>query len=65
MCAMECFMANDRISRRAMLGGAAGMAGLMALPAWSQEGSTEFQARVEQRTEQHGQLSDAAMAGLF
>lgn len=35
-------MANDPISRRALLGGAVGIAGLAALPALAQEGTTEF-----------------------
>ncbi|NJM84006.1 MAG: L,D-transpeptidase [Tabrizicola sp.] len=35
-------MANDRLNRRAILGGAAGMAGLAAVPSWAQEGSTEI-----------------------
>jgi len=35
-------MANGSISRRAVLGGAAGMAGLAALPALAQDGTTEF-----------------------
>lgn len=39
-------MASDGISRRALLGGAAGIAGLAALPAWSQDGTTEFQPPV-------------------
>ncbi len=39
-------MANDPISRRALLGGAVGMAGLAAMPALAQDGSTEFQAPV-------------------
>ncbi|MCA3503938.1 MAG: L,D-transpeptidase [Rhodobacter sp.] len=39
-------MAKDGISRRALLGGAAGLAGFAALPAWSQDGTTEFQAPV-------------------
>lgn len=39
-------MANDGISRRALLGGAAGVASFAALPAWSQDGTTEFQAPV-------------------
>lgn len=37
-------MANGIISRRALLGGAAGVAGLAALPALAQEGTTEFTA---------------------
>lgn len=37
-------MANDPISRRALLGGAVGAAGLMAMPALAQDGTTEFQA---------------------
>jgi hypothetical protein len=36
-------MANDTISRRAILGGVAGAAGLAALPALAQDGTTEFQ----------------------
>lgn len=35
-------MAKDRLSRRAVLGGAAGIAGLATLPAFAQEGTTEF-----------------------
>lgn len=35
-------MANGKISRRAVLGGAAGMAGLAAFPALAQDGTTEF-----------------------
>jgi lipoprotein-anchoring transpeptidase ErfK/SrfK len=35
-------MANGIISRRSLLGGAAGMAGLAALPALAQDGTTEF-----------------------
>lgn len=35
-------MANDMVSRRAVLGGAVGVAGLAALPALAQDGSTEF-----------------------
>lgn len=35
-------MANDKVSRRAVLGGAVGVAGLAALPALAQDGSTEF-----------------------
>jgi len=35
-------MANDPISRRVLLGGAVGAAGLAALPALAQDGSTEF-----------------------
>lgn len=37
-------MADDLIKRRKFLGGAVGIAGLAALPAVGQEGSTEFQA---------------------
>ncbi|NJS39167.1 MAG: L,D-transpeptidase [Rhodobacteraceae bacterium] len=37
-------MAHDPISRRALLGGAVGAAGLAALPAFALEDSTEFQA---------------------
>ena len=37
-------MANDPISRRALLGGAVGAAGLIAMPALAQDGTTEFQA---------------------
>ncbi len=37
-------MAQDPISRRAVLGGAVGVAGLAALPAFALEDSTEFQA---------------------
>ncbi|MBA3911136.1 MAG: hypothetical protein C0524_14990 [Rhodobacter sp.] len=39
-------MANDLISRRALLGGAAGFAGLAAMPALAQDGSTEFNVPV-------------------
>ena len=39
-------MAKGMISRRAVLGGAAGVAGLAALPALAQEGTTEFTAPV-------------------
>ena len=39
-------MANDPISRRALLGGAVGVAGLAAMPAFALEDSTEFQAPV-------------------
>jgi len=39
-------MANDPISRRTLLGGAVGAAGLMALPAFAQDGTTEFHAPV-------------------
>jgi lipoprotein-anchoring transpeptidase ErfK/SrfK len=39
-------MAKGMISRRAVLGGAAGVAGLAALPALAQEGTTEFAAPV-------------------
>jgi L,D-transpeptidase ErfK/SrfK len=35
-------MANGPLSRRAVLGGAVGMAGLAALPALAQDGTTEF-----------------------
>lgn len=35
-------MADRTISRRALLGGAAGMAGLAALPAFAQDGTTEY-----------------------
>lgn len=35
-------MSNDRVNRRAVLGGAVGVAGLAALPAFAQDGSTEF-----------------------
>ncbi|WP_149587551.1 L,D-transpeptidase [Tabrizicola flagellatus] len=35
-------MANGKISRRAVLGGAAGVAGLVAFPALAQDGTTEF-----------------------
>ncbi|MFN4204130.1 MAG: L,D-transpeptidase [Tabrizicola sp.] len=35
-------MANGKISRRAVLGGAAGVAGLAAFPALAQDGTTEF-----------------------
>jgi L,D-transpeptidase ErfK/SrfK len=35
-------MANGRLNRRAVLGGAVGVAGLAALPAFAQDGSTEF-----------------------
>ncbi|OYX27070.1 MAG: hypothetical protein B7Z10_01395 [Rhodobacterales bacterium 32-66-7] len=37
-------MTDERIGRRAVLGGAVGMAGLAALPALAQDGTTEFQA---------------------
>jgi L,D-transpeptidase ErfK/SrfK len=37
-------MVNYEISRRALLSGAFSLAGSAALPAWSQDGSTEFQA---------------------
>lgn len=39
-------MAIDPISRRAVLGGAVGVAGLAAMPAFALEDSTEFQAPV-------------------
>ena len=39
-------MADDRIGRRALMGGAVGMASLAALPALAQDGTTEFQAPV-------------------
>jgi L,D-transpeptidase ErfK/SrfK len=39
-------MANHPISRRALLGGAVGVAGLAAVPALAQEGGTEFQPPV-------------------
>jgi lipoprotein-anchoring transpeptidase ErfK/SrfK len=39
-------MTSDRIKRRTLLGGAIGMASFAALPAWAQEGTTEFQAPV-------------------
>ena len=39
-------MAEERIGRRALMGGAVGMAGLAALPALAQDGTTEFQAPV-------------------
>lgn len=39
-------MADERIGRRALLGGAVGMAGLAALPALAQDGTTEFKAPV-------------------
>ncbi len=45
-------MANDLMKRRALLGGAIGMASFAALPTWAQEGK-----RV--------QLPDASVAGLF
>lgn len=35
-------MANGKLNRRAVLGGAVGVAGLAALPAFAQDGSTEF-----------------------
>lgn len=35
-------MSNGPVSRRAVLGGAVGVAGLAALPAFAQDGSTEF-----------------------
>jgi lipoprotein-anchoring transpeptidase ErfK/SrfK len=35
-------MANDKVDRRAILGGVVGMAGLAAFPALAQDGSTEF-----------------------
>ncbi|WP_333815137.1 L,D-transpeptidase [Tabrizicola sp.] len=35
-------MSNDRVNRRVVLGGAVGVAGLAALPAFAQDGSTEF-----------------------
>ncbi|KAF0116617.1 MAG: ErfK/YbiS/YcfS/YnhG family protein [Rhodobacteraceae bacterium] len=35
-------MANGRLNRRAVLGGAVGVAGLAALPAFAQDSSTEF-----------------------
>lgn len=35
-------MSKDRVNRRAILGGAVGVAGLAALPAFAQDGSTEF-----------------------
>jgi hypothetical protein len=35
-------MANGPINRRAVLGGVVGAAGLAALPAFAQDGSTEF-----------------------
>ena len=44
--AKECSMTSDRIKRRTLLGGAIGMASFAALPAWAQEGTTEFQAPV-------------------
>ena len=35
-------MSNDTVNRRAVLGAAVGVAGLAALPAFAQDGSTEF-----------------------
>ena len=35
-------MSNGKVNRRAVLGGAVGVAGLAALPAFAQDGSTEF-----------------------
>ena len=35
-------MSNGKVSRRAVLGGAVGVAGLAALPALAQDGSIEF-----------------------
>lgn len=35
-------MANDKVDRRAILGGVVGVAGLAAFPALAQDGSTEF-----------------------
>ena len=35
-------MSNDSVNRRAVLGAAVGVAGLAALPAFAQDGSTEF-----------------------
>ena len=35
-------MSNDRVNRRAVLGAAVGVAGMAALPAFAQDGSTEF-----------------------
>jgi L,D-transpeptidase ErfK/SrfK len=35
-------MANGQLNRRAILGGAVGVAGLAALPAFAQDGTTEF-----------------------
>ena len=35
-------MADGKVNRRAILGGAVGVAGLAALPAFAQDGSTEF-----------------------
>ena len=35
-------MSKDTVNRRAVLGGAVGVAGLAALPAFAQDGSTEF-----------------------
>ena len=59
-------MANDPISRRALLGGAVGVAGLAAMPAFALEDSTEFQAPVSSTgAQQRLQLPDAAVAGLF
>jgi lipoprotein-anchoring transpeptidase ErfK/SrfK len=37
-------MANDGIRRRTLLGGALGLASISAMPAFAQEGTTEFQA---------------------
>ena len=39
-------MTKDTISRRSLLGGAVGMAGLAALPALAQDATTEFAAPV-------------------
>ncbi|MBL9047621.1 MAG: L,D-transpeptidase [Tabrizicola sp.] len=43
-------MANEPISRRGILGGAVGLAGLAALPAAAQDGTTEFQPEASAST---------------
>ena len=59
-------MANDLMKRRALLGGAIGMASFAALPslgAGRQHGVSS--SRLQQRAEQRVQLPDASVAGLF
>ena len=59
-------MADDRIRRRALLGGAIGMTSLAALPALAQDGTHRVSSsRLQQGAEQRVQLPDASVAGLF
>mgnify|MGYP003383172770 FL=1 len=51
-------MSNDRVNRRAVLGAAVGVASLAALPAFAQDGSTEF---VEPATSVRNNISSFRM----